>query len=70
MDQGTPDSAPRRPGRPATGQTPVRTVRIGAVWDRCVELATGRGEKMTALVERALVAEEKRLNRRRAAEQD
>ena len=53
----------RRPGRPATGQTPVRTVRIGSVWDRCAELAAERGEKMTALVERALIAEERRLER-------
>lgn len=63
MDQDGAAPPQRRPGRPATGQTPVRTVRIGNVWDRCMTLAQQRGEKMTALVERALIAEEKRLNR-------
>lgn len=57
------DPPKRRGGRPATGQTPVRTLRLGGVWDRCAELAAERGEKMTALVERALIAEERRLKR-------
>jgi hypothetical protein len=58
----------RRPGRPATGRDPVRSVRIGALWDRCVALAASRGESMTTFVERALSSEEKRL--RRAADPD
>ncbi|MDP9799333.1 hypothetical protein J2S43_007845 [Catenuloplanes nepalensis] len=53
----------KRAGRPATGQTPVRTVRLGAIWDEASELATANGEKMTALVERALRAEIARLRR-------
>jgi len=30
---------PKRRGRPATGVTPKRNVRIGAAWDRAEELA-------------------------------
>lgn len=64
MEHETSSAPKRRPGRPATGQTPVRTARLGDVWDRCAKLADARGEKMTALVERALLAEERRLLRR------
>jgi hypothetical protein len=63
MKQEEQPAPKRRGGRPATGRDPVRSVRIGALWDRCVELATGRGESMTTFVERALTAEEKRLLR-------
>lgn len=49
------DEQPKRsPGRPATGQTPVRTIRIGPVWDEAKEYAEDRGETMTAVVEAAL----------------
>lgn len=41
-------------GRPATGQTPVRTMRIGGIWDEAKAIADRRGEKMTAVVEEAL----------------
>lgn len=46
----------RRPGRPATGQTPTRSVRVGDVWDRAREIAAQRGETMTAVITRALEA--------------
>lgn len=41
-------------GRPATGQTPVRTMRVGTIWDEAKAIADARGEKMTAVVEDAL----------------
>lgn len=44
----------RGPGRPATGQTPVRTMRVGSIWDQAKAIADARGEKMTAVVEDAL----------------
>lgn len=44
----------RSVGRPATGQTPVRTARIGNVWDEAKAIADSRGEKMTAVVEAEL----------------
>jgi hypothetical protein len=70
MTQDEQPPPKRRGGRPATGRDPVHSVRIGALWDRCVELATGRGESMTTLVERALTSEEKRLRRAVEREQD
>lgn len=47
---GTP---PRSPGRPATGQTPVKSFRPPtALWDEFVELATAEGRKHSdALIE-------------------
>lgn len=41
-------------GRPATGQTPVRTVRIGPVWDEALALMHERGDKMPHVIETAL----------------
>ena len=35
----------KKPGRPATGHTPKRNVRLGAVWDRAEELARVLGEE-------------------------
>lgn len=61
--------APRRRGRPATGVTPKRNIRLGATWDRGEELgrqlAELRGEKfsMTAYVEEALRRENARIER-------
>lgn len=46
----------RRPGRPATGQTPTRSVRVGDVWDRARAKAEASGETMTAVITRALEA--------------
>lgn len=40
----------RGPGRPATGQVPVRTVRVGAVWDEAHEIAKVRGEKFSDVI--------------------
>ncbi len=45
----------RKPGRPATGVTPKRNIRVGEIWDRCEELAAADGETMTKLVTRLLV---------------
>lgn len=44
----------RRPGRPATGQTPVRTLRLGPVWDEAKAIADERGDKMAIVIEEAL----------------
>ena len=55
--------APRRRGRPATGQTPKRNVRIGATWTRGEELADTLGLSMTTYVERALLRENTRVER-------
>jgi hypothetical protein len=44
----------KKVGRPATGQTPVRTVRVGTSWDEAKAIADRRGEKMAAIVEEAL----------------
>lgn len=62
----TTEKRPR--GRPATGETPKRYARVGALWDRCVALADQRGETMTAFLIRALEREEKRLIRQRLRE--
>jgi hypothetical protein len=53
----------KKPGRPATGQTTKRNVRIGATWDRAAELATQLGITETAYVERALIRENARVER-------
>lgn len=53
----------RRPGRPATGVTPKRDIRIGPVWDEAAALASERGEKMAALVTRLLEREVRRMRR-------
>lgn len=54
------DEAPRR-GRPPTGVTPKRYLRVGALWDEATNLARERGETMTALVTRALEREVERI---------
>lgn len=42
----------RRPGRPATGRTPVRSVRISdAVWDNAVARAATEGRTITAVID-------------------
>ena len=45
---------PRKPGRPATGKTPTRSVRIGGIWDRARAIAEQRNETITDVIERAL----------------
>ena len=44
----------RRPGRPATGKTPTRSMRLGEVYDLAKAKAERNGETITAVVERAL----------------
>jgi hypothetical protein len=44
---------PRR-GRPPTGITPKRNIRVGKVWNEAAQIAANRGETMTSVVERAL----------------
>jgi len=65
------ETAPRRRGRPATGITPKRNIRIGATWDRAEEAAKTHGYRsMTAFVEEALLEKLAKLERqdRRAAD--
>ena len=40
----------RRRGRPATGVTPKRNLRIGAVWDEAEKIAHARGETISDVV--------------------
>lgn len=44
----------RRPGRPATGHQPTRSVRIGAVWIEAQAIAMERGESLNQVITRAL----------------
>ncbi len=44
----------RRPGRPATGHDPTRSVRIGPVWDEALVVAKDRGDKLNQVITRAL----------------
>lgn len=44
---------PRR-GRPPTGVTPKRNIRVGTIWDEAEAIAKARGETMTAAVEAGL----------------
>ncbi len=45
------ERAPRRgPGRPATGVTPKRNIRVGDIWDQAAAIAERRGETMTEIV--------------------
>lgn len=46
----------RGPGRPATGQKPNRSVRVGPVWDAAKARAKRRGDKFADVVE-SLLAE-------------
>lgn len=70
------ETAPRRRGRPATGETPKRNVRIGAAWDRAEELALQLAQQagkdkanVTAYVEEALRRENARVERLLAKDQ-
>lgn len=44
----------RRPGRPATGHDPTRSLRVGKVWDEAMAIAKIRGDKLNQVVTRAL----------------
>jgi hypothetical protein len=59
----TEESSPKRRGRPATGVTPKRNIRLGETWDRAEELAKQHGMTMTAFVEQALLREIARVDR-------
>lgn len=59
----TDAAEPKRRGRPATGQTTKRNVRIGAAWDRAAELAKQLGITETAYVEQAIIRENARVER-------
>lgn len=55
--------AKNRGGRPATGVTPARQVRIGAVWDRAEQLALDLARangKVRSIKNRATGQEEER----------
>ncbi len=65
----TEEAAPRRRGRPATGITPKRNVRIGPLWDDCEAQARDDDETMTAFVVEALTRELARRRRRLRAEE-
>lgn len=46
---------PKPRGRPATGRTPIRNVRIpDDVWKPALDLAKARGETLTSVIETAL----------------
>lgn len=46
----------RRPGRPATGKTPVRSMRLGDIYDKAKAKAEANGETITAVVKRLLTS--------------
>jgi hypothetical protein len=63
-------SQPRRRGRPPTGITPKRYLRVGAIWDEVERLARDiSGETMTDVVKRLLDAERRRLLRLQRTQQ-
>ena len=51
-------------GRPATGQVPVRTVRLGAVWEEARAAAKEDGLRFADWLERVIRAELRRRHRR------
>lgn len=53
----------KKRGRPRTGVTPKRNVRIGAAWDAGERLAARLGLTMTAYVEAAIRRENTRVER-------
>jgi hypothetical protein len=53
----------KRRGRPPTGETPKRYLRMGPLWEEASQLAASRGETMTALVTRAVEREVRRIRR-------
>lgn len=61
MKSATKKTSPNRPGRPATGITPIRSIRVSnkdwAAWNRC---ALDRGETVSAMVHRLMAAAIKR----------
>jgi hypothetical protein len=49
---------PKRRGRPPKpgGETPVRTARVGNVWDEAAVIAKARGENMAGVLDRLLTS--------------
>jgi len=63
------DRAVRRgPGRPATGVTPKRNIRVGKIWDDAAVIAAERGETMSDVVVPILERELRRYVERYGAE--
>jgi hypothetical protein len=62
------DGQKRRRGRPATGVTPKRNLRIGAVWDEAEQVAHARGEKISDVVRPIIERGLKRYIRQHRAE--
>lgn len=56
----------RRVGRPPTGETPKRQVRIGSEWERAEAAASSLGMKTAAYIEQALKRENDRTQRQLA----
>lgn len=44
----------KRLGRPRTGVTPHRSVRVGRSWDQAKVVARERGDKMSDIITKAL----------------
>lgn len=63
MEDESTGTPARRRGRPPTGVTPKRNVRIGDTWTRSEELAGQLGMSMTAYVEEALNEKNARVER-------
>lgn len=43
-----------RPGRPATGRTPTRSIRLGPIYDAALQAAHRRGDRLPAIIEDCL----------------
>ena len=50
----TEQTSRRGPGRPATGQVPVRTVRVGPVWEEAQAVAKAEGKKFSDVIDELL----------------
>jgi hypothetical protein len=62
----TESAQPRRRGRPPTGITPKRYVRVGVTWDQLEAVAKETtGETMPKLINRLVAAELRRLTKLR-----
>lgn len=65
MENETPRKRAGRPRGTGQGETPIRHVRIGPLWDRGKDIAEAEGITMTALVEEALRREVARRERQK-----
>jgi hypothetical protein len=62
-EEAVPRNKGGRPKGSGQGETPIRHIRIGGLWEQGKALAAERGVTMTALVEEALRRELARLER-------